>query len=222
VLGKLIRLICWIGCHAAGLKQSWLACPPNARDFVESAPHGLLQGGPQFPMCTNASIAEKSAELLLGFTVSALDEVWGRQARCQGQRLPEKVPASPVQFEIAQTTFTTMASSLRSEDSTSVWSTATDASLPARRSSRARKQQHRVIHVEGIPDSVPAFLRKTYYILDSEKFSDCISWAPDGQTISISKVCWTSCLQVTSRWYHANHTGQNILNGSASTIFQTL
>lgn len=84
-------------------------------------------------------------------------------------------------------------------DSISVWSSAaSDASGPARRSKRARKQQQRVIHIEGIPESVPAFLRKTYYILNSDEFSAYIHWLPDGQTIAIPKVCSTSWLKVTS------------------------
>ncbi len=105
-------------------------------------------------------------------------------------------------------------------DSSSVWSsTATETSLPARRSTRARRQQQRVIHVEGIPDSVPAFLRKTFYILECGEFEDCIRWSEDGQVLTIPKVknastaCDVTCIILAS-------TGHKIFNDSATPVFQ--
>jgi hypothetical protein len=44
------------------------------------------------------------------------------------------------------------------------------------------------VNVEGIPESVPAFLRKSYYILASNEFEGCVNWSEDGKTLVISKV----------------------------------
>ncbi len=116
-----------------------------------------------------------------------------------------------------------MADVPKSSDSISAWSSTTsDSTGPSRRSKRARKQQQRVIHVEGIPESVPAFLRKTYYILNSGEFADCIHWLDDGQTIAIPKVCCdlggAGDVMLTTRQV----SGQTICHHGVTPIFQAL
>lgn len=58
-----------------------------------------------------------------------------------------------------------------------------------RRSSRAKKSRQRSVAVKGIPDTLPAFLRKTYFMLEHpEEFGQCIRWSEDGAVVVIDKV----------------------------------
>ena len=65
----------------------------------------------------------------------------------------------------------------------------TPGSFGPRRSSRAKRNKQRPIAVEGLPDTLPAFLRKTYFMLEHpEEFGDSIRWSNDGKTLVVDKV----------------------------------